>query len=255
MDINECDTPNICGGGICTNTLGSYDCTCDSGFEESGGTCVDIDECASGTPCGAGGICTNTSGGYVCTCPTGFEFDGNSCVPSFTFNMLNALNGVRAQVSAGTFSGQPEAEPDLVPFTWDPILASVAQQWTDLCDFSFDPNRSAKYQSAGGVVDQGLFVGATLAANTNVSATEATIVGQWTAEAANYTYGSFGDPTTCSTNSCSHYTQVVWANTTRVGCAKTFCPSLLGIGANFYACYYYVSGNFGGQLPYQTAAP
>ena len=32
-DINECDTANICGiGGTCSNTEGSYECTCDDGY-------------------------------------------------------------------------------------------------------------------------------------------------------------------------------------------------------------------------------
>ena len=33
-DIDECKRdPNICGGGRCTNTQGSYFCTCDPGYE------------------------------------------------------------------------------------------------------------------------------------------------------------------------------------------------------------------------------
>ena len=38
QDINECDTTHICGviGGTCTNTNGSYTCTCESGYNGGG---------------------------------------------------------------------------------------------------------------------------------------------------------------------------------------------------------------------------
>ena len=44
-DVNECENENICKGGTCTNTIGSYSCKCLAGFAENGGACVDIDEC------------------------------------------------------------------------------------------------------------------------------------------------------------------------------------------------------------------
>ena len=44
-DINECNTMiNICTNGRCSNTFGSYMCTCNNGFEldDSAIGCVDI---------------------------------------------------------------------------------------------------------------------------------------------------------------------------------------------------------------------
>ena len=33
-DVDECTgTPGICGGGTCVNTIGSYSCMCDEGYE------------------------------------------------------------------------------------------------------------------------------------------------------------------------------------------------------------------------------
>ncbi len=65
-----------CGpDGRCTDTDGSYQCTCTPGFSApaTGEWCADIDECDGGTPCGAGGVtCTNTYGSYRCTCAAGY---------------------------------------------------------------------------------------------------------------------------------------------------------------------------------------
>uniref|UniRef100_A0A8C4H6N1 Adhesion G protein-coupled receptor L4 n=1 Tax=Dicentrarchus labrax TaxID=13489 RepID=A0A8C4H6N1_DICLA len=78
-DDNECqNVTNICGDrGNCTNTAGSYYCTCVSGYTSTGlgefqpndGTeCIDIDECKSGQLCGPNSHCHNTNGSFYCTC-------------------------------------------------------------------------------------------------------------------------------------------------------------------------------------------
>ena len=78
-DIDECEVPDICGAGAgdCLNTGGSYSCHCHPGYEESGQTCVDTDECRD-NPCGHG-ECLNSPGGYECFCQPGYSFDGAEC--------------------------------------------------------------------------------------------------------------------------------------------------------------------------------
>ncbi|XVE99820.1 hypothetical protein REPUB_Repub03eG0234400 [Reevesia pubescens] len=44
---------------------------------------------------------------------------------------------------------------------------------------------------------------------------------------------------------CSHYTQVIWINSTQLGCAKVRCNN----NGTFIACYYYPPGNIPGKRP------
>ena len=83
LDINECLLdPPVCSD-VCTNTQGSYSCSCSEGFMfgEDGTTCVDIDECLESEKCEQ--ICTNTDGSFMCECEIGYSLDtddGASCV-------------------------------------------------------------------------------------------------------------------------------------------------------------------------------
>ena len=47
-DIDECaeNKDNCHVNADCTNTLGSFECTCHTGYTGDGVTCTDIDECA-----------------------------------------------------------------------------------------------------------------------------------------------------------------------------------------------------------------
>uniref|UniRef100_A0A8C5DLH6 Adhesion G protein-coupled receptor L4 n=1 Tax=Gouania willdenowi TaxID=441366 RepID=A0A8C5DLH6_GOUWI len=78
-DDNECqNVTNICGElSNCTNTAGSYYCTCVSGYTSTGLTqfqpndgteCIDIDECLLGQVCGSNSHCHNLKGSFYCTC-------------------------------------------------------------------------------------------------------------------------------------------------------------------------------------------
>ncbi|XP_009866748.1 PREDICTED: mucin-4 [Apaloderma vittatum] len=51
---------------------------CPAGLTGDGRPCSDIDECAQGTVCPRNATCTNTVGSYVCSCPTGEEGQGCS---------------------------------------------------------------------------------------------------------------------------------------------------------------------------------
>jgi hypothetical protein len=68
----------------------------------------------------------------------------------------------------------------------------------------------------------------------------------WAGERPNYTY----DTNSCAPNKvCGHYTQVVWANTTGVGCGT----ASQGTWTVWY-CDYVPAGNITGQRPY-TGTP
>ena len=127
-DIDECSADSIpCDENAdCTNSDGSYSCTCKQGFTGDGATCdgkpehsqklcyhtpknssaplnflfnfsvtSDIDECsADSSPCDENADCTNSDGSYSCTCKQGFTGNGSTC----TGIDLDPLRSPSAQV-------------------------------------------------------------------------------------------------------------------------------------------------------------
>ncbi|KAF8699161.1 PR-1-like protein, partial [Rhizoctonia solani] len=106
---------------------------------------------------------------------------------------------------------------------WDSGLASTAQAWANQCKF--------EHNQAG----QNLYAG-----TGNPGAAAA--VGAWNAESKDY------NP---SNPQASHWTQVVWKSTTKVGCALATCaPGTIfpaNYNANYYVCNYSPYGNVAGQ--------
>lgn len=82
VDINECKTNNGNCSDICTNKIGSFDCSCNDGFklEADNKTCVDIDECKANNG-GCEQVCNNTSGSFSCSCNENFVLndDNKTC--------------------------------------------------------------------------------------------------------------------------------------------------------------------------------
>lgn len=72
----------------CTNTVGSYICSCGVGWEwvsrdDTAKTtnCNDIDECKDAAHgCHHMAECANTLGSYTCTCEPGYHGDGRTCI-------------------------------------------------------------------------------------------------------------------------------------------------------------------------------
>ncbi|NP_001008097.1 MGC89178 protein [Xenopus tropicalis] len=83
-DEDECAYSwlNKCAEGTCINTIGSYTCSCSSGYiANEDHICVPIDYCAkpSTNKCHEYATCTHTGSGYTCACSSGFKGDGFDC--------------------------------------------------------------------------------------------------------------------------------------------------------------------------------
>ena len=79
----SCDTNATCDGAS-----GVAVCTCKTGYQGSGKSCTEVDECASGVAvCDwkDGATCTNTPGSYKCTCPSGYTGDGVTTCTSIDY--------------------------------------------------------------------------------------------------------------------------------------------------------------------------
>lgn len=69
-------------------------------------------------------------------------------------------------------------------------------------------------------------------------------VTSWYSEKSNYTYST----NSCASGKvCGHYTQVVWKNSTALGCYLANCPNN---GGMIIGCNYNPPGNYSGQKPY-----
>eukprot|EP01052_Picozoa_sp_SAG31_P011151 SAG31_NODE_626_length_13460_cov_14.387517_6_plen_195_part_00 len=71
QDTDECATDNGLCAQHCINSIGSYSCGCDLGYNNVGFfLCIDIDECYTEVD-GCSHECRNYDGTYVCDCPDG----------------------------------------------------------------------------------------------------------------------------------------------------------------------------------------
>lgn len=69
------------------------------------------------------------------------------------------------------------------------------------------------------------------------------VVQSWASEVQFYDY----DSNTCAPNQmCGHYTQIVWADTKRVGCELITCAD----SSEIWMCVYDPAGNWQGEWPY-----
>ncbi len=176
------------------------------------------------------------------------DTDGDSDADGDIEGWTAAHNERRQQINAGEVSGQPVASPPLDDFTWDAILAGVAQNYAELCVWGHNDARTEQYAAAGG---ENVYVGENIYASWGGSAPSAdAVVGSWFSE---YTYYHYDDNSCDEGEMCGHYTQIVWRDTKRVGCGIIRCDTLEGLNVNnawYVVCDYAPGGNYMGQQPY-----
>lgn len=139
--------------------------------------------------------------------------------------------------------------------TWDSNLASIAQQIASSCYYAHNTG------AGGGGYGQNIAAGAPADNITSVITDQF-----YNGEIMNFE-GMYGQPTPYNINiksaleSYGHYTQVVWAATTAVGCATVDCTSqgLANVGSDvppyFTVCNYSPPGNYLGEFADNVLEP
>eukprot|EP00043_Microstomoeca_roanoka_P014249 m.140633 g.140633 ORF g.140633 m.140633 type:complete len:1712 (+) comp15967_c0_seq1:231-5366(+) len=105
LDVDEC-AYNVCDQ-TCTNTLGSFTCSCLSGYVAVSATeCQDVNECELGTPCASDShaVCQNTPGSFSCGCQTGYSRIGGVCREQ-VYNLLSTDLTTSVGVTPQRFAG------------------------------------------------------------------------------------------------------------------------------------------------------
>jgi len=129
---------------------------------------------------------------------------------------LKAHNKVRAGIG-------------LAPLGWSEKMAAFAREWalTLVVRSQFQHSRSGygenMFEIRGG------------------KSSPAAVVEAWAAEAADYDYQG----NRCKAAKCGHYTQIVWRDTTTLGCAVARSSF-----REVWVCEYSPPGNIVGQRPY-----
>jgi pathogenesis-related protein 1 len=149
----------------------------------------------------------------------------DSALSAFAKEFVDAHNDVRARVS-------PPSTPPLPAMTWSESLSDVASTWAAGCVFE---HSTTPY-------------GENLAVFSANDTSPREVVELWAAEVADYDY----DANRCAPQKqCGHYTQVVWRDSSEVGCAATSCDSVVGFGrGRLFVCNYDPPGNYVGEQPY-----
>jgi uncharacterized protein YkwD len=124
------------------------------------------------------------------------------------------------------------ADHGVAPLQWDNDLAALAQTWADNCQWAHNDSRSDTFPG---------YIGENIAGG-GLLLNGQTVTDLWAAEEANYDY----DNNSCSAV-CGHYTQVVWAESLRMGCGYADCSGTAA--GHFIVCNYSPGGNSGGR-PY-----
>nr|XP_023678536.1 glioma pathogenesis-related protein 1-like isoform X2 [Paramormyrops kingsleyae] len=133
----------------------------------------------------------------------------NTADPTFIDECVQTHNSLRSSVD-------PPAS-NMYHMKWDEALAKSARAWTRTCQFSHNPLRL----SQGKLHPEFFPVGENMWVGSPVTFSPKKTIQHWHSEAVNYTYSTMS-----CLRMCGHYTQVVWAESYKVGCAAQTCSAV-----------------------------
>jgi hypothetical protein len=184
----------------------------------------DDDGGASSTSTTGSGAGPTTSTTSTTSSPGGSSACGHAgeAEPTEVAGITAAHNAIRCALPS------PAPPP---PLQWSSSLAAVAQAYaTVLAD-------SCNLVHSGGDYGENLY------ASWGMSPSPADVVTSWASELSCFSYGEFPGCCGCT---CGHYTQIVWRDSTYLGCAKATCTD----EGEVWVCNYDPPGNYLGNMPY-----
>ncbi|XP_069369109.1 cysteine-rich secretory protein LCCL domain-containing 1 isoform X3 [Paralichthys olivaceus] len=136
---------------------------------------------------------------------------------------------------------------------WDTELERTAEEWAETCLWEHGP---------AGLLPQ---IGQNLGAHWGRYRPPTFHVQAWYDEVKDYSFPYPQEcnphcPFRCSGPVCTHYTQLVWATSSRIGCAVNMCYNMNVWGqiwakAVYLVCNYSPKGNWWGYSPYKHGTP
>jgi len=159
--------------------------------------------------------------------------------------MVAKHNELRRKVAQGNQPDQPPAA-NMRQLVWDEELATSAQRWADQCTYSHD---YAKQTLDGVYVGQNLYQ--TWGGEINQKERDDASVGtiqNWFDEVGDFKRENINPFKDIPSPVTGHYTQVVWANTAKVGCGNVYFRDEEAQPNfpfhNYIVCNYGPGGNF-----------
>ncbi|NWT05101.1 GLIP1 protein, partial [Mionectes macconnelli] len=159
----------------------------------------------------------------------------------FIKDCVTAHNTLRSKVNP--------AASNMFRMSWDATLAKTAKAWAKKCKFKHNTN----LKIPGKIHPTFPLVGENIWTGTATTFSVGAALSDWFNEGSSYDF---------STNSCNgmcgHYTQVVWAESYKVGCAVHFCKTVEHFSqvseAAHFICNYGPAGNYP-RKPYKAGQP
>ena len=195
-------------------------------------------EVVGGSTGGTGGSGSGGTGGT----PTGAGGQSGGHTNPLAQDVIDAFVAAHNQARSGPLT--PPPSPALPPVSWDAILADSVYNYAIGCQGGRTAC-SATTPTARPTTRR--WVAAVTSVRTSMAGAAAarrptTPCRLWMSEASSYDYASG------NIGNAGHYTQIVWRDSVRIGCAIVDCPALTY--HNTVICDYAPGGNISGQKPY-----
>ncbi|KAJ2952132.1 hypothetical protein O0L34_g4410 [Tuta absoluta] len=164
--------------------------------------------------------------------------------------IVDAHNRLRQQVALGMVSSQPPAA-NMMEMVWDEELAATAQRWADQCTPAHD--QASQREVGRWPVGQNLAATWTTRPPSSQEDNEPDFMKQinaWFDEVNIYYFRPISGG-----HGTGHYSQLVWGETSHVGCGFTYYYDTTRGYTKLYVCNYGPGGNVIGSNPYEKGSP